>query len=119
MALAQLRCIPCERKDTFVTNRSSPTSWHNSPASFVSINGEYFEKIKESVVEGEINLDKINSGEEIVLIAPEKIGIYIEPDAIHIMKKSEFSNMFGDYSSFSDELERLSDTNEEENEEDE
>ena len=53
-------------------------------------------------------------------VAPnEKIGIYIEPDAIHIMKKSEFSNMFGDYSSFSDELERLSDTNEEENEEDE
>ncbi len=48
------------------------------PASFVSINGEYFEKIKESVVEGEINLDKINSGEEIVLIAPEKIGIYID-----------------------------------------
>ncbi len=48
------------------------------PASFVSINGEYFEKIKESVVEGEINLDKINSGEEIILIAPEKIGIYID-----------------------------------------
>ncbi|MBP3494705.1 MAG: ABC transporter ATP-binding protein [Clostridia bacterium] len=43
----------------------------------------------------------------------KKIGIYIEPDAIHIMKKSEYSNMFGDYSSFSDELERLSDTTEE------
>ena len=53
-------------------------------------------------------------------VAPnQKIGIYIEPDAIHVMKKSEFSNMFGDYSSFSDELEHLSDTNEEENEEDE
>ena len=39
----------------------------------------------------------------------EHIGLYIEPDAIHIMKKSEFSNMFGDYSSFSDELESLSD----------
>ena len=39
----------------------------------------------------------------------QKIGIYIEPDAIHIMKKSEFSDMFGDYSSFSDELEKLSD----------
>ena len=37
------------------------------------------------------------------------IGLYIEPDAIHIMKKSEFSDMFGDYSSFSDELEQLSD----------
>ncbi|MBQ5800721.1 MAG: TOBE domain-containing protein, partial [Clostridia bacterium] len=37
-----------------------------------------------------------------------KIGLYIEPDAIHIMKKSEFSGQFGDYSSFSDELEELS-----------
>ena len=36
------------------------------------------------------------------------IGIYIEPDAIHIMKKSRFSGVFGDYSSFSDELDELS-----------
>lgn len=42
----------------------------------------------------------------------EKIGLYIEPDAIHVMKKSEFSDMFGDYSSFSDELEKLSDVTE-------
>lgn len=41
------------------------------------------------------------------------IGIYIEPDAIHVMKKSEYSDMFGDYSSFSDELEHLSDVEEE------
>ncbi len=42
-------------------------------------------------------------------VAPEaEIGIFIEPDAIHIMKKSEYSDMFGDYSSFSDELELLS-----------
>ena len=43
----------------------------------------------------------------------ETIGLYIEPDAIHVMKKSEFSGMFGDYSSYSDELERLSDVTEE------
>ena len=43
-------------------------------------------------------------------VAPEaQIGLYIEPDAIHIMKKSKYSGMFGDYSSFSDELESLSD----------
>ena len=43
-------------------------------------------------------------------VAPEQhIGLYIEPDAIHIMKKSEYSGMFGDYSSFSDELESLGD----------
>ncbi len=48
-------------------------------------------------------------------VAPgDEIGLYIEPDAIHVMKKSEFSDMFGDYSSFSDELEHLSDTEEEE-----
>ena len=36
------------------------------------------------------------------------IGLYIEPDAIHIMKKSEFSGQYGDYSTFSDEIEELS-----------
>ncbi len=37
----------------------------------------------------------------------EKIGLYIEPEAIHIMKKSEYSGMFGDYSSFSMELDEI------------
>ena len=46
----------------------------------------------------------------------ETIGLSIDPDAIHIMKKSEFSGMFGDYSSFSDELDKLSDVTEEEEE---
>ena len=45
-----------------------------------------------------------------------KIGIQIEPDAIHVMKKSEYSGMYGDYSSFSDELEHLSDVSAEEEE---
>ncbi len=45
-----------------------------------------------------------------------KIGIQIEPDAIHVMKKSEYSGMYGDYSSFSDELEHLSDVAQEEEE---
>lgn len=45
-----------------------------------------------------------------------KIGLYIEPDAIHIMKKSEYSGVFGDYSSYSDELDKLSENNEGENE---
>ena len=43
-------------------------------------------------------------------VAPDQfIGLYIEPDAIHIMKKSKYSGTFGDYSSFSDELDQLSD----------
>ena len=37
------------------------------------------------------------------------IGIKIEPDAIHVMKKSEYSGKYGDYSSFSDEHDQLSD----------
>ena len=43
-------------------------------------------------------------------VSPEEsIGIYIEPDAIHVMKKSKYSGMFGDYSTFSDEIDQLSD----------
>ena len=42
----------------------------------------------------------------------EHIGLYIEPEAIHIMKKSEYSGMFGDYSSFSMELDEIGELNE-------
>ncbi len=43
-------------------------------------------------------------------VAPEAtIGLQIEPEAIHIMKKSKYSGKFGDYSSFSDEIDQLSD----------
>ena len=44
------------------------------------------------------------------------IGISLEPDAIHIMKKSKYSGMFGDYSSFSNELDELSNPGGEEEE---
>ncbi len=37
----------------------------------------------------------------------ETVGLYIEPDAIHIMKKSEYSGTFGDYSSYSEELDEM------------
>ncbi len=48
-------------------------------------------------------------------VAPdETIGLYIEPDAIHVMKKSEFSGMYGDYSTYSEEMDHLSDVIEEE-----
>ena len=38
-----------------------------------------------------------------------RIGIKIDPDGIHIMKKSAYSGMFGDYSSFSEEYDELDD----------
>ena len=42
----------------------------------------------------------------------DKVGLNIEPDAIHVMKKSKYSNLYGDYSSFSDEIEPISFNNE-------
>jgi spermidine/putrescine transport system ATP-binding protein len=46
------------------------------------------------------------------------IGLVIEPDAIHIMKKSEYSGLYGDYSSFSEEFDELSDATVYEDDED-
>ena len=45
------------------------------------------------------------------------IGLNIIPDAIHIMKKSKYSGLYGDYSSFSEEFDELSDATYEEEEE--
>lgn len=38
------------------------------------------------------------------------IGISIKPDEIQVMKKSEYSGLYGDYSSFSEEFDELSET---------
>ena len=38
-----------------------------------------------------------------------RIGIKIDPDGIHVMKKGHYSGMFGDYSSYSEEYEEISD----------
>ena len=38
-----------------------------------------------------------------------RIGVKIDPDGFHIMKKSQYSGMFGDYSSYSEEYDELSD----------
>ncbi len=45
------------------------------------------------------------------------IGLIVEPDAIHIMKKSKYSGLYGDYSSFSEEFDELSVAEVEEDEE--
>ena len=39
----------------------------------------------------------------------ETIGIILNPDDIHIMHKSQYSGMFGDYSSYSEEYEEMDD----------
>ena len=46
-----------------------------------------------------------------------RIGIKIDPDGIHVMKKSQYSGMFGDYSSFSEEYDELDDASLEPDEE--
>ncbi len=45
----------------------------------------------------------------------EFVGLSIDPDAIHIMKKSRYSGLYGDYSSFSDEIDQLAELEEGEN----
>ena len=45
-----------------------------------------------------------------------RIGVRIEPEGFHIMKKSEYSGMFGDYSSYSEEYEELADAGADEEE---
>lgn len=57
-------------------------------------------------------------------VVGERIGIKVAPEEIQVMKKSEYSGMYGDYSSFSEEFEEMSDpevilTDEEEISEDE
>ncbi len=46
----------------------------------------------------------------------DNVGLSIDPDAIHIMKKSEYSGMFGDYSTYSEEMEEMNEAPEEEEE---
>ena len=46
-----------------------------------------------------------------------RIGVKIDPDGVHIMKKSEYSGQFGDYSSYSEEYEELADASLETDEE--
>ena len=51
-----------------------------------------------------------------------QVGVKIDPDGFHIMKKSEYSGLFGDYSSYSEEYEEMGDASvelEEEESEDE
>ena len=47
----------------------------------------------------------------------DNVGLYIEPDAIHIMKKSEYSGLYGDYSTYSEEMDHLSDIEPEDDDE--
>ena len=47
----------------------------------------------------------------------DTIGISLDPDAIHVMKKSAYSEQFGDYSSYSAEYDEMEETEDSANEE--
>lgn len=76
----------------------------------VTFKGDYYEIIVD------INNFKwmIESTDRVT--AGETIGISIDPYEIQVMKRSEYSDTFGDYSSFSDEMDTISDPTEEEEE---
>ena len=46
-----------------------------------------------------------------------RIGVKIDPDGFHIMKKSQYSGLYGDYSSYSDAYDELSEDPEAESDE--
>ena len=66
-----------------------------------------------------INLEREVMG--IHFTNPIGIAAGYDPDGSHIMKKSQYSGMFGDYSSYSEEYEELADAgaDEEESEDEE
>lgn len=73
----------------------------------VTFKGDYYEIIVDIdnfkwMIE---STDRVNAG--------DTIGISIDPYEIQVMKRSEYSDTFGDYSSFSDEMDNLSDPVEE------
>ena len=76
----------------------------------VTFKGDYYEIIVDInnfkwMIE---STDRVNAG--------DTIGISIDPYEIQVMKRSEYSDTFGDYSSFSDEMDTMSDPTEEEEE---
>lgn len=76
----------------------------------VTFKGDYYEIIVDIdnfkwMIE---STDRVNAG--------DTIGISIDPYEIQVMKRSEYSDTFGDYSSFSDEIDNLSDPVEEDEE---
>ena len=48
-----------------------------------------------------------NEPVDVVIRVGARIGVKIDPDGFHIMKKSAYSGMFGDYSSYSSEYDEL------------
>lgn len=50
------------------------------PTQITAFDSKTLEKLEKYVSDGKINSDKLNSGEEVIVIAPEKVGVYTEPE---------------------------------------
>lgn len=50
------------------------------PSEINAYDSSVLSKLENKVIDGRINIDKINSGEEIILIAPQKIAFYFEEE---------------------------------------
>ncbi len=101
---------------------------------FVEFSGQKFDCLDKDFAENEL-VDVVVRPEDVDIVAPEKgmdiggfkwmiqttdehfvgdnVGLFIEPDAIHIMKKSEYSGLYGDYSSYSEEMDEMNEMAEE------
>jgi len=43
---------------------------------FLAYNSSYIEQLDKNVYDGKINIDNLNSGKEVILVAPKKLGVY-------------------------------------------
>lgn len=50
------------------------------PSGIEAYSAHLFEQLENSVIDGKINIEKINSGEEVILVAPQKIAYEPDPD---------------------------------------
>lgn len=60
-------------------------------ATMSSVEENVIQKLENSVESGKINIDKINSGEEVILIAPEKVAYSMATDKDGVQTSSQLS----------------------------
>ena len=53
---------------------------HLFPSEIIAYDADVLSRLESSVIDGKINMDKINSGEEIILFAPEKVAFGMEKE---------------------------------------
>ncbi len=62
------------------------------PSGIEAYSPHLFERLQDSVIDGKINIDKINSGEEIILVAPEKTAYKYEKDKYGYERISDYTD---------------------------